>query len=40
MGLLYLEKVIRDFKIEELRRLLMDMRNNITTGVNVMPAEK
>jgi hypothetical protein len=40
MCLLYLEKAIRDFKIEKLRRILMDMRNNITTGVNVIPAEK
>jgi hypothetical protein len=40
MGLLYLEKVIRDFKIEEMRWRLMETRNNITSGVYVIPAEK
>ena len=40
MGLLYLEKVIRDFKIEEVRRRLMETRNNITPGVYVIPTEK
>lgn len=40
MGLLYLKKVIRDFKIEEMRRRLMETINNITAGVYVIPAEK
>ena len=40
MSLLYLEKVIGDFKIEEMRRRLMETRNNITPGVCVIPAEK
>jgi len=32
-GVFYLEKVIRDFKIEEVRRRLMETRNIITPGV-------
>jgi hypothetical protein len=40
MDLLYLEKVIRDFKLEEVRRRLMETRNNITLGVCVIPDEK
>jgi len=40
MALLYLEKVIRDFKMDELGRRLMETGNNITPGVYVIPAEK
>jgi hypothetical protein len=39
MGLLYLKKVIGDFKIEVVRESLMESRNNEVPGVYVIPAE-
>jgi hypothetical protein len=40
MGLLCVEKVIGDFKIEIVRESLMESRNNEVTGFYVIPAEK